>query len=185
MLGSPNPDQYLDAAMAAVGGDGDFEPALDQIPVPVYVTDVDGFVTYWNRACIDFAGRTPERGKDRWCVTWKIYTAAGDRLPHDQCPMATAIRKQQPVRDEIAIAMRPDGSRRAFRPYPTPIFDDRGAMTGAINMLVDVSAEQRSALAEQASRCRRLAGATYDRETLTALTAMAEGFEQTANALAR
>lgn len=184
MLGQSTSDQYLDVALAAVSGGGDFAPALDALPVPVYVTDADGLVTYWNQACADFAGRQPQLGRDRWCVTWKIYTTAGDLLPHDKCPMATALRQRQPIRDEVAIAMRPDGSRVAFKPYPTPIFDGSGTMTGAVNVLIDVSAEQRSVLADQASRCRRLAGATYDRSVTQTLRAMADGLEQTAEALA-
>lgn len=184
MLGQSVSDQYLDAALNAVRGSDDFAPVLDELPVPVYVTDPKGLVTYWNRACVEFAGREPQRGRDRWCVTWKIYTTAGDLLPHDKCPMATAIRHREPIRDEVAIAMRPDGSRVAFRPYPTPVFGDDGTMVGAVNMLVDVSAEQCAALTDQASRCRRLAGSTYDRAVTETLTSMADRLEQTAKALA-
>ena len=68
------------------------------------------------------------------------------------------------IRDSVAIAERPDGSRVAFRPYPTPLFDDDGALTGAVNMLIDVTDEQSEALHEQADRCRRLADAIYNRE---------------------
>lgn len=185
MLGMSSPQKYLDEAVAAVAGGADLESALDALPVPVYVTDPDGLVTHWNSACIQFAGRTPKRGQDRWCVTWRIYTTAGDFLPHDKCPMAVAISRREPVRDEVAIAMRPDGSRVAFTPYPTPIFDPAGRMIGAVNMLVDVSAKQRLVLAEQAGRCRRLAKATYDRAVCQTLVTMAERYEQTAEGLAR
>src|SRR6476661_3390346 len=122
-------------------------------------------------------------GQDRWCVTWQLFTTAGDPLSHADCPMAQAIRERRPVRDAIAIAERPDGSRVAFRPYPTPLFDEQGNFTGAVNMLVDVSDEQAAALHEQAERCRRLACATYDRETSKVLGNMAEGFDRTADNL--
>ena len=181
----PLPETYLDAAVEAVAAGGEFEARLDELPVPIYVTDPEGVVTHWNRACIAFAGREPRRGQDRWCVTWQLYTTAGDFLPHHSCPMAVTIREQRPIRDEIAIARRPDGSRVAFKPYPTPLFDSSGRMTGAINMLVDVSDEQSSVLAEQAGRCRRLADATYDRGTSQALSAMADGFERTSSELRR
>src|SRR5439155_14380999 len=122
---------------------------------------------------------------DRWCVTWKIYTTTGEFLPHEECPMADAIRRQRVIRDVVAIAERPDGSRRAFRPYPTPLFDREGRMTGAINMLVDVTAEQSEALAAQAERCRRLADAMYNRSTSKMLGDMADGFNRTAEDLER
>jgi hypothetical protein len=104
----------------------------------------------------------------------------GDFMPHDQCPMAETIKSRREVRDKVAIALRPDGSRVAFRPYPTPLFDADGTFTGAINMLVDVSDEQVGALSDQAERCRRLADATFNREVSEMLGAMAEGYERTA-----
>ncbi len=173
-------EEYLDTALDALTGADKCPSVLDKLPVPIYTTDETGAVTYWNRACVEFAGRMPMLGEDRWCVTWEIYTTAGDRLPHDQCPMAEAIRERRPVRGKVAIAMRPDGTRRAFTPYPTPIFDDDGKLTGAVNMLIDVSDEQAEMLADQAKRCRRLADATYDRQTCGVLTAMADQFAQTA-----
>jgi signal transduction histidine kinase len=94
--------------------------------------------------------------------------------------MADAIREKRVIRDAVAIAERPDGSRIAFRPYPTPLFDDSGTLTGAVNMLIDVTEEQSGALTEQAERCRRLAGALYSRESNTVLQHMAERFDQTA-----
>ncbi len=173
-------EEYLDSAMEALAAGDVCHSLLDRLPVPIYTTDADGAVTYWNRACVEFAGREPKLGEDKWCVTWKIYTTSGEFLPHDQCPMAEAILQQREIRGKVAIAMRPDGSRRAFTPYPTPLFDDEGKLTGAVNMLIDVTAEQADVLAEQAQRCRRLADATYDRQTCGVLSAMAEEFAKTA-----
>jgi PAS domain S-box-containing protein len=176
-------EQYLDTAMQALATGDVCHSLLDRLPVPIYTTDADGNVTYWNRACVEFAGRVPKLGEDRWCVTWQIYTTSGDRLPHNQCPMAKAIQEQREIRGAVAIAMRPDGTRRAFTPYPTPLYDDDGKLTGAVNMLIDVSAEQADVLAEQAQRCRRLANATYDRQTCSVLSSMADEFAKTAEDL--
>lgn len=175
-------DDYLQIAVNSASS-GQRSPILDAIPVPIYVTDADGLVVAYNAACAQFAGRDPQVGKDRWCVTWRLYTTSGDPLPHEQCPMADAIRLQRPIRDAIAIAMRPDGTRVALRPYPTPLFDGAGALTGAVNMLIDVSNEQAPALADQADRCRRLSRATNDREVTLMLKSMAEGYAETAAAL--
>jgi PAS domain S-box-containing protein len=180
MLAGEDPQGILDTALNALASVPVWRPVLDELPLPIYTTDVDGAVTYWNRACVELAGRRPQLGRDRWCVTWKIYTTTGEFLPHDQCPMAQAVREQRVIRDVVAIAERPDGSRRAFRPYPTPLFDAEGALTGAINMLVDVTDEQTHTLAEQAARCRRLADAMFDRNTSVVLNRMAEQFDRTA-----
>jgi PAS domain S-box-containing protein len=174
----------LEEALYALAGDG-WALALDRIAAPTYVTDAEGNVTYWNRACVEFAGRTPELGSDRWCVTWKLYTTGGDPLPHHACPMAVAIKEQRAVRGAVAIAERPDGSRRAFKPYPTPLFDASGSLTGAVNLLVDVTAEQGRELRVQAERCRRLAKSVNDSQASRVLDVMAIGYESSAASLAQ
>jgi PAS domain S-box-containing protein len=182
----PHSDQasdYLDTALDALAAGDDWRSALDRLPVPVYTTDCDGNVTYWNQSCVQFAGREPELGSDKWCVTWRLFTTADEPLPHEKCPMADAIREQRPIRGQIAIAMRPDGSRKAFTPYPTPLFDRDGRMTGAVNMLVDISAEQAPLLAAQAKRCRRLAYSVNDQQAGRVLRSMADGYERNSDAL--
>ena len=51
-----------------------------------------------------------------------------------------AIKERRSIRGVTAIAERPDGRRVAFQPYPTPLFDADGEFTGALNLLVDISA---------------------------------------------
>jgi PAS domain-containing protein len=168
-------DEILRAALTAVEHGGD---ALDALATPVYATDAYGVVTRFNRACIGFAGRTPRVGEDRWCVTWKLYTDEGEFLPHDQCPMAQAIRTRHPVRGLTAIAERPDGSRVNFMPFPTPWLGEDGELLGAINMLIDVTDYRQSAeLLSQAYKCRRLANGAGDRRTMDALNLMAAEYE--------
>lgn len=174
----------LEEALDALAGDG-WAVVLDRLDAPAYVTDADGKVTYWNRACVQFAGREPELGRDRWCVTWKLYTTGGDPLPHHACPMAVALKEQRAVRDSVAIAERPDGSRRAFKPYPTPLFDASGSLTGAVNLLVDVTAEQGRESRAQAERCRRLAKSVNDSQASRVLDDMAIGYENSAASLAQ
>ena len=180
MLATPKPYAYLDTALEALHQRSDWQLVLDQLPVPTYVTDADGMVTYWNRACVDFAGRAPELGRDKWCVTWELYTMTGERLPHENCPMAEAIKERKKVHGKVAIALRPDGSRRAFAAYPTPIFGSDGGLEGAVNLLVDVTDEQAGSLGDQAARCRRLARSTLDRDASEILVKMASGYDATA-----
>lgn len=117
---------------------------IDALPAAVYVTDAEGRITMFNQAAVEFSGRVPELGADSWCVSWKLYRSDGTPLPHDQCPMAIALKEGRPVRGEEAIAERPDGSRIHFAPYPTPIRDETGKIVGAINMLVDITDRKRA-----------------------------------------
>jgi PAS domain S-box-containing protein len=175
-------DTILESALAAAsGGTSALQRALDQLPAAIYVTDQDGFITYFNPACLDFTGRRPEVGRDRWCVTWRLYTNAGEFLPHNQCPMAVAINTQRPVRGVTAVAERPDGTRVVFRPYPTPIFDQHGRFSGAVNILEDVTDEVRAEeFRAQARRCRRLANGVDDAQVAATLNRMAEEYDSKA-----
>ncbi|MGK6317756.1 PAS domain-containing sensor histidine kinase [Neorhizobium sp. DT-125] len=111
---------------------------LEALPAAVYTTDATGQITLYNKAAMEMSGRTPQAG-DMWCVTWRLFNPDGTPLPHDQCPMAVALKEERPVRGAEAIAERPDGSRVPFIPYPTPLHDAEGNLVGAINMLVDIT----------------------------------------------
>ncbi|HWI35106.1 MAG TPA: PAS domain S-box protein [Burkholderiales bacterium] len=127
---------------------------LDAIPAAVYTTDAQGRLTHFNRAAVEFSGRVPTLGTDQWCVTWKLYHADGRPLPHDECPMAVALKEGRPIRGVEAIAERPDGRRIAFLPFPTPLKDDAGRVVGGVNMLLDISERKRVEAALLASEAR-------------------------------
>lgn len=118
------------------------------LPAALYTTDKDGYITMYNEAAVALWGRRPEIGKDMWCGSWKIYELDGiTQVPLDKCPMAITLREKRKITSKNAfIAERPDGERRYFIPYPEPVFDASGNMSGAFNMLVDVT---ESKLAEE------------------------------------
>lgn len=182
---SASADDMIRFASAAIGeGERALQDALETLPAPIYLTDADGWVTFFNRACVNFAGRTPIAGEDRWCVTWRLYTEQGAPLPHDDCPMALAIKEQRDIRGCVALAERPDGSRVMFTPYPTVIRDDSGRLIGGVNILIDITDERQSAsLKAQASRCRRLAQSVSDTQTVSTLLGMAAEYEDKARNL--
>ena len=113
-----------------------YQEMLQALPLPVYTTDLEGRITFFNEAAVEFAGRRPELG-EKWCVTWRLHHPDGTPMPHDQCPMAIAIKERRPVRGMEGVAERPDGAKVHFVPYPTPLLDTSGRPTGAINVLVD------------------------------------------------
>lgn len=129
--------------------DDEFRQILEGLPMPVYTTDHLGKITYYNRAAAELAGREPEIGKDEWCVSFRLFTRDGKHLPHAECPMAIALKENRPVRNEEAIAQRPDGTFVPFLAFPTPIRDENGELIGAVNMLLDLSERARSEEAAQ------------------------------------
>jgi PAS domain S-box-containing protein len=127
------------AKAQAAESEGRYRQLLQALPAAVYTTDAEGRITYYNRAAADISGREPVLGFDKWCVTWRLYKPDGTPLPHDECPMAIALKEDRPVRGVEALAERPDGTRVPFIPFPTPLHDSEGRLVGAVNMLVDIS----------------------------------------------
>jgi two-component system CheB/CheR fusion protein len=138
------------ALLRARAGDLAFStPFLDVLPAALYVTDADGRITYFNDAAAALWGCRPKLKSDRWCGSWRLYRPDGSPMPHDECPMAVALKERRANRGCEAIAERPDGTRVPFIAFPTPFFDGSGTLVGAINVLVDVSERRR---AERISR---------------------------------
>ena len=119
---------------------------LEALPVAIYTTDAAGRITFFNQAAADLWGHRPQLGSDHWCGSWRLYWPDGRPLPHDECPMAVTLKTGRPVRGAEAIAERPDGTRVHFLPFPTPLRDAAGRLTGGINLLVDITDRRRAEL---------------------------------------
>jgi PAS domain S-box-containing protein len=117
---------------------------LEALGVAVYVTDAAGIITRFNKAAADLWGRRPVVGEDQWCGSWKLYYADGSPMPHADSPMALSLRENRPVRGNVAIAERPDGTRVWFEAYPTPIRDAGDTLLGAVNVLIDTTERKRA-----------------------------------------
>ncbi|MGI8924322.1 MAG: hybrid sensor histidine kinase/response regulator [Fimbriimonadales bacterium] len=128
-------------------GERRFREMIDALPTAVYTTDAEGRLTHFNSAAAEFSGRTPEIGTDEWCVSWKLFDADGNPMPHDECPMAISLKTGFPARGVEAIAERPDGTRRWFEPYPSVLRNSAGEIAGGVNMLVDITDRKQAELA--------------------------------------
>jgi PAS domain S-box-containing protein len=121
-----------------------FRALLEALPAAIYTTDAHGRLAYYNEAAAELWGQRPTLGTTEWCGSWKLYWSDGTPLPHDECPMAIALKEDRAVRGMEAIAERPDGTRISFIHYPTPLHDDTGRLVGAVNMLVDITDRKRA-----------------------------------------
>lgn len=133
---------------------------LEALPEAVYVTDAQGRITYFNEAAARLWGVRPELGKSEFCGSWKLYWPDGTPLAHSECPMARALKEKRAIRNVEAIAERPDGARVSFMPFPTPLFDENGNLTGGVNMLVDLT--ERAIADETAQRLSAIVESSDD-----------------------
>jgi PAS domain S-box-containing protein len=121
------------------------QPQLaDYLPEAVYSCDMDGRVVDFNVAAVTLWGRTPELGNEYWCGSQAMFTREGVALAHDECPMAIALREQREVGRVEAIIERPDGERRFVLAHPRLIRNVAGDITGAVNVVIDITERRRA-----------------------------------------
>lgn len=134
---------------AAVGAhDGAFLPAsasalLEALPVAVYATDADGRITFCNAAAKALWGRSPVLAETLWCGAWKRFAPDGSEAAPEQCALAVALRTASATAAIETTIERPDGTRAVVASYPTLFHDAAGRLTGALNLLVDLTDTRR------------------------------------------
>ncbi|WP_205512340.1 PAS domain-containing sensor histidine kinase [Longitalea arenae] len=116
-----------------------YQQLIHGLPAAIYTCDANGYILTYNKAAVELWGREPEAGKDRWCGSWKIYTAEGVPMPLEQSPLAIALKEGKDVTDVEIIVERPDGQKRIIMPCAKPLFNDSGKVIGAVNTLVDIT----------------------------------------------
>jgi PAS domain S-box-containing protein len=119
---------------------------LHALPVGVYTTDAAGRITFFNETAAAMWGRRPELNSEKWCGSWRMYWPDGTALPHDECPMAVAIKEERDRNGsgQEAVVERPDRTRVPFMAFPSILRDSAGEVIGAVNMFVDISERKRN-----------------------------------------
>jgi PAS domain S-box-containing protein len=141
---------------------GDFHPStpplrsadlIQALPAAIYTCDPEGYLQSFNSAAAELWGRSPELGTARWCGSCRILLPDGTPLAPEDYPMALALRGRKPETVGEIVIERAGGTRRHVIPYPEVIRDPEGRVSGAVNMLVDITARREAEIErELASR---------------------------------
>lgn len=158
------------------------DPVLADLPVAAYTCDPDGLITGFNRTAARLWGREPAvyDPLDRYCGSHRLYTPAGDPVPHSRCWMARALHEGRPFNGMPIRVGRPDGAVLDALAFANPVRDPAGGLAGGVNVMLDVTADRR---AEAAVR-KALADLWEHAQTRTALLVAAVLDLQRAVALA-
>lgn len=127
---------------ALLENDSFYQGLFRKLPVAIYTCDKEGHITYYNEAAVELWGREPAPGKDRWCGSGELFRPDGSPMPMEECPMAIALRQGKAVTGEEMIIRRPDGTKRHVLTSPQPVHDVNGVVSGAINLLQDITPNQ-------------------------------------------
>jgi PAS domain S-box-containing protein len=124
-----------------------YKTLFDLVPVAVYTCDADGIIQEYNKRAVELWGREPTRDGEepRFCGSCKIYYPDGRPMPHEECPMARALRGEKLTPKDLEIVIeRQDGEKRDVVPAPSVVTDERGNIVGAINCLFDITERKRA-----------------------------------------
>jgi len=117
------------------------QDAMDALPQAVYLCAGDGRVVRFNQKAVELWGRVPRLGgpEERFCGSYRLYRTDGTFLPHDQCPMATALRTGESFHNQEVVVERPDGQRLTALVNIAALKDAEGRVNGAINCFQDIT----------------------------------------------
>jgi len=116
-----------------------YSSLIQNLPAAIYTTDATGRIVLYNKAAATLWGYEPEIGIDYWCKDCKTYKADGTSIPFDASTMGLALIERRPIFGEEIIIESINGYNSHVLPYSTPTYDSSGNLSGAVNMLIDIT----------------------------------------------
>lgn len=116
---------------------------LDASPAAICLADVSGRVTYFNEAAANLWGHKPALNTEDWPSPSTLRFPDGRPMSAAESPALTAVKDGRGSKDEVLLE-RPDGSLIPIMAFSSPTRDDRGAITGAFIIMIDISERKKA-----------------------------------------
>jgi PAS domain S-box-containing protein len=129
-----------------------YRDLLGAIPAGVVACDAAGTVVFYNACAAQLCGGPP--GEATSCWGPDACAGNGHDLANFTAPLHAVLAGGEPVVDRELTIERPDGSRIDVLLNITPLRDHAGAVTGAVNIVQDITARKRVETALRASELR-------------------------------
>lgn len=116
---------------------------MDDVPVGIYVLELDGTLVACNDTAIAAWGRRPALGSsEKYCGAHVLRYPSGDVMPHEHAPPSVVIKNGGTVRDADVICEQPSGARLLALVNVFPIKNDNEEVVGAVNIFRHNTAKQ-------------------------------------------
>ncbi|MGH8076986.1 MAG: PAS domain-containing protein [Lysobacter sp.] len=164
-----------------------FRDMLDRLPIAAYACDAQGLITYFNAKAVETWGRAPtlNHESDRFCGSYRLFSAQGAPIGHDECWMARALHHRREYLAQEILIERPNAALVPVLAYATPLLGEDGEVVAGINMLVDISERKRmERLLKDANETKNQYMATLADELRTQLGAISEALVRVESGLA-
>jgi PAS domain S-box-containing protein len=125
-----------------------FRTLVDALPLFVWAMLPDGAITYTNRCWLEYAGLSPEQGRDWDAIDRTLHP---EDLERARDAWAQSHQTGQPTVVEYRLRRNRDGAYRWFLGRMLPELEDPGVLTGWIVTATDIDDSRRAIEALQAA----------------------------------
>ncbi len=112
---------------------------LNGLPVAVYLTDANGYISDYNDSALELWGKQPELGKDKWVNSTKLCDIFGNDIDYNKCPTAMAINTNKSILGQELTLLQKNGTVVNVIAFASPYLNTLNNVEGAMCVMVDIT----------------------------------------------